>query len=139
MNNVFITGGTGFLGKAVLVRLLDSSTYNKIYLLVRPGREQSAQDRLNKMINSIFPKGRVADILSRVQAMAGDLTESGLGLSASDRQELVHCAHQILHIGASTDFGSPIEESRKYNVTGTWTGFSDRGGFRSWARICESL
>ena len=120
MNNVFITGGTGFLGKAVLVRLLDSSTYNKIYLLVRPGREQSAQDRLNKMINSIFPKGRVADILSRVQAMAGDLTESGLGLSASDRQELVHCAHQILHIGASTDFGSPIEESRKYNVTGTY-------------------
>lgn len=120
MKNLFITGGTGFVGKAVLARLLDSSEFDRIYLLVRPGRETSADARLHDLVGRIFPKSRVAEVLTKVQAVAGDLTESGLGLSAADRRELVANIHQILHVGASTDFGSPIEESRKYNVTGTY-------------------
>lgn len=51
--NVFITGGTGFMGKVLLEKLLRScSGVKKIFLLIRPKRGQVAQDRLQQLLNS---------------------------------------------------------------------------------------
>lgn len=46
---VFVTGGTGFLGKVLVEKLLRSCTHLKsIYLLIRPKNDQDVQDRLTQ-------------------------------------------------------------------------------------------
>ncbi|XP_076255537.1 fatty acyl-CoA reductase 1-like [Rhynchophorus ferrugineus] len=50
---VFITGGTGFMGKVLLEKLLRScSGVSKIYLLIRPKRGQNPQERLEQIMAS---------------------------------------------------------------------------------------
>ncbi|KAH7967946.1 hypothetical protein HPB52_004257 [Rhipicephalus sanguineus] len=50
---VFITGGTGFIGKVLLEKLLRSCPgLKRAYLLVRNKRGQEPQARLEKMFNS---------------------------------------------------------------------------------------
>lgn len=50
---VFITGGTGFMGKVLLEKLLRSCPgVAKIYLLIRPKRGQDARERLQQLLSS---------------------------------------------------------------------------------------
>lgn len=50
---VFITGGTGFMGKVLLEKLLRSCAgVSKIYLLIRPRKGQSASERLQQLLCS---------------------------------------------------------------------------------------
>lgn len=46
---VFITGGTGFLGKLLLEKLLRSTTVEKIYLLIRRKEKKNADERLQEL------------------------------------------------------------------------------------------
>lgn len=117
--NVLITGGTGFVGKAVLARLVEAPIYNRIYLLVRSRHDQSAAERVAHIVKRMFPPHKAERVLGRVCAVEGDLTSPGLGLSIADREMLRGEIHQILHVGASTDFGAPLDESRLNNVEGT--------------------
>ncbi|KAK9738269.1 Male sterility protein [Popillia japonica] len=53
---VFITGGTGFMGKVLLEKLLRScSGVAKIYLLIRPKKGQQARERLQQLLSSPNP------------------------------------------------------------------------------------
>jgi thioester reductase-like protein len=117
--NVLVTGGTGFIGKAVIARLVDQPAYNLIYVLCRAQKDKSADERVREMVLRMFPKARAEAILERVRAVAGDLTETGLGISPAMLAELTGKVHQVLHVGASTDFGAPLKESRRANVEGT--------------------
>lgn len=50
---IFITGGTGFMGKVLLEKLLRSCPgVSKIYLLIRPKRGQDTQERLQQLLCS---------------------------------------------------------------------------------------
>ena len=45
---IFITGGTGFMGKVLIEKLLYScSNLEKIYILLRTKRGRCAEDRIN--------------------------------------------------------------------------------------------
>lgn len=49
--NVFITGGTGFMGKVLTEKILRSCPHvAQIYLLVRPKKDKDAQQRLDDML-----------------------------------------------------------------------------------------
>lgn len=50
--NVFITGGTGFVGIALVEKLLRTTEVNKIYLLVRPKRDKEIYARLEEYIKN---------------------------------------------------------------------------------------
>lgn len=116
---ILITGGTGFLGKAVLSRIAELSTYEKIYLLVRPKRDEDAKARVAKMIERMFPPGKIEALKSKILAVEGDLTAGQLGIPDTMITKLAADIDQILHVGASTDFGAPLRESRQNNVEGT--------------------
>jgi thioester reductase-like protein len=117
--NVLITGGTGFVGKAVIARLVDQPRYGKIYLLVRGKRGQTADERVAEIVRRMFPRGRQDVLQEKIRAVPGDLTEPGCGLSDELIDGLKNEIHQILHVGASTEFGAPLEEARLNNLEGT--------------------
>lgn len=50
--SVFLTGASGFLGKQVLEKLLRSCNVKNAYVLVRPKKGKSTQDRRDELIKS---------------------------------------------------------------------------------------
>lgn len=56
--SVFITGGTGFMGKVLVEKLLRSCPGIKnLYLLIRPKRGQETTARLNDLLNAPVSTG----------------------------------------------------------------------------------
>lgn len=52
--NVFITGGTGFLGTVLIERLLSATTeIGKIYLLVRSKNGFSPESRVERLMSKV--------------------------------------------------------------------------------------
>lgn len=115
----FLTGGSGFLGKEVIARLVKQKSCKKIIMLLREGRRQSAAHRLEEIRDKIFGDSAPQQLKSKLAAVSGDLTEVGLGILEDGRQRLLEEVTHVLHLGASTDFGAPIEVSRQFNVEGT--------------------
>ena len=78
---VLLTGATGFVGMEVLARYLERSN-RQITCLVRADGDRAAAQRLDGILRNLF--GRGADRYDgRVRAVAGELSEPGLG-SRSD-------------------------------------------------------
>ncbi|XP_050040922.1 putative fatty acyl-CoA reductase CG5065 [Dermacentor andersoni] len=120
---VFITGGTGFIGKVLLEKLLRSCPgLKRVYLLVRNKRGEEPQARLEKMFNSpMFErlKQQQPNALGKVTALAGDLTEPNLGLSAPDEAALIDNVSIVFHSGATVRFDEPLRKAVELNVLGT--------------------
>jgi thioester reductase-like protein len=119
MSNIFITGGSGFIGKLIIARLIENPRYEKIYILLRPGRRKSVSERRDEIIQKVVMPEHVPVASGKIIAVTGDLASPKLGLSKSELHEVVNSVDQILHLGARTDFGSPIATLRKINVSGT--------------------
>jgi thioester reductase-like protein len=117
--SILLTGGSGFLGCAMVPLLVRDTKVESIFLLLRPSAKLGVDERLESIIVQTFPPEERPLAKKKLVAVAGDLTLKDLGLSVSCQSRLLtECTH-ILHIGASTDFGAPIEESRFINVEGT--------------------
>lgn len=54
--NVFITGGTGFLGKVLVEKLLRCTQVKTVYLLVRNKKGKNSQDRLDDIFKNMVRK-----------------------------------------------------------------------------------
>ncbi|HEX3316766.1 MAG TPA: SDR family oxidoreductase [Solirubrobacteraceae bacterium] len=109
-------GATGFVGQAVLDRLLER-TGRPVHALVRAPDQDAADDRLRGVLEALYDDpDRHAD---RVHAVAGDLTERGLGLGDALRDDIAADVDEIIHCGASVSFALGLRESRAINVAGT--------------------
>jgi thioester reductase-like protein len=113
---VFLTGATGFLGMEVLARLLEAGDRD-VHALVRAGSKEAAQERLDGVLRKLWRDP--APYRGRVHAVAGDLTEPGLGIDPVERHTLAEDVGAVLHCAASISFDLPLEEARAINVEGT--------------------
>ncbi|CAH2235697.1 jg1978 [Pararge aegeria aegeria] len=121
---IFITGGTGFMGKVLLEKLLYSCTdLDRIYLLMRPKKGVNPENRLAALYNlpcyDRLRNERPGAFESKVFFVAGDCSELGLGLSDEDRTLIVNRTNIIFHVAASVRFDDPLIVSTKLNLRGT--------------------
>jgi len=120
-----LTGGTGFLGTALIERMLRSVPDLEVAVLVRPGR-RGAADRVRREIirNDCFDRLRRewgdrfdAEIDRRLLVMAGDVGTDGLGLDDAGLEILAGC-HTVIHSAASVSFDSPLDAAVEVNLLG---------------------
>jgi thioester reductase-like protein/NAD(P)-dependent dehydrogenase (short-subunit alcohol dehydrogenase family) len=102
MTRYLVTGGTGFLGRRLITRLLTRPDCDGLYVLVRP----RSLDRFASLTQEWDT--------SRVVAVPGDLTEPGLGIT-----DLPGPVDHVVHLGAVYDFTAAEDVNRAVNVTGT--------------------
>jgi long-chain acyl-CoA synthetase len=116
VGKVLLTGATGFVSAHVAAQLL-KETEHSIIALVRGTDKETATRRLSRTWWD-WPELAGA-IGGRVKVAVGDVSESMLGLSGSEYQELVETLTHIIHTAADLRLDAPIEELRKTNVGGT--------------------
>lgn len=122
--NIFITGGTGFVGIALIEKILRSCPdVGKVFLLMRPKKGKEIQERLEDITkNSVFSvllEQTSADVFKKLFAVAGDVGEENLGLSPSDRQLLAHNVNIVIHSAATLDFQASLKPTVLINLLGT--------------------
>ncbi|XP_038219950.1 fatty acyl-CoA reductase 1-like [Zerene cesonia] len=121
---IFITGGSGFMGKALIEKLLYSCTdLERIYLLLRSKKGVNSEDRLVDLYqNACFDRLRKEKpnvFKEKVFFVAGDISEIGLGLSDEDRMLLINRTNIVFHVAASVRFNDGFELAAKLNLRGT--------------------
>jgi thioester reductase-like protein len=112
---ILLTGATGFVGMAVLARLLEQ-TDRDVVVLVRAASRSRADARLDAVLGSVFDAPE--RYRGRVSAICGDLTAPGLGLGA-EREWIAEEVCEVVHGAASVAFDLPLAESRSINAEGT--------------------
>lgn len=98
---ILLTGGTGFVGRAVL-RLLAASPASRIAVVSRR------------------PPRPLPSAAASVTFLAGDVRLPRLGLDQARYEELLGAITGIIHLAGDIRFDTPLAEARAANATGTW-------------------
>lgn len=124
---IAITGSTGFLGTALVERLLRSAPGCELVLLLRPGRMRTVEQRARREIfkNDAFDRLRAdlgaeafdAMVKARVTVIRGDVGTDGLGLDEDGRTTLASC-DVVIHSAATVSFDSPLDSAVEVNLLG---------------------
>src|ERR1700757_2519048 len=100
-----VTGGTGFIGRRVVTRLLSEQPGAEVWVMVRRaslGRFERLAERWG----------------ARAKPLVGDLAEPDLGLTDDAIAELDNVEH-VVHCAAIYDITAPESDQRIANVEGT--------------------
>ncbi|MPV38707.1 HAD-IB family hydrolase [Georgenia subflava] len=117
-SHVLLTGGTGFVGQAVLEKLLSAYPTTRISLLVRPRGDLTAERRVQKLLRKpIFKAWRkqvgeenaAAIFAERVAVVSGDL---------GDVPPLSGDIDVVIHSASTVSFDLPVDEAFTANVGG---------------------
>ena len=118
INNVLLTGVTGFLGSHILDSFIKNTT-GKIYCLIRPKNNISAKERLKNTLNFYFDDNYNYLIDDRIICVEGDITKDNLGLSNDDYIRLGNEITTVIHSAALVKHFGNYEEFENINVGGT--------------------
>jgi len=123
---IAVTGATGFLGTALVERLLRSVPECEVVVVVRPGQHQGPAERTRREIlrNDCFDRlrdelgERFDDVIaSRLHTIAGDVGRDGLALDEAGRTLLGSC-DIVIHAAASVTFDAPLDGAVEVNLLG---------------------
>jgi len=116
--HVLLTGATGFVGQAVLEKLLSSYPTTRISVLVRPRGDLSAEQRVAKLLRkqvfkswrrSVGEEAAAAAFAERVHVISGDLGEL---------PPLPGDVDVVIHSASTVSFDLPVDEAFTANVGG---------------------
>lgn len=120
---VFLTGGSGFLGKVLIEKLIRSCVdIDTIYVLIRHKKGKDAKKRLHDLLDEFLfhraheenPKG-----IYKVVPIVGDMQLPGLGMNDEDRKIITSKVTIIINAAATVRFDEKLSVSTAINVNGT--------------------
>jgi thioester reductase-like protein len=120
MNQILLTGGTGFIGPFLMKSLLEQ-TEAKIYVLVRASSEQQGRERLSAAMESMGPccDELMQSFDDRIVPICGDLAQPNLGVSQEVWEFLANEMDTVFHNGATVNYLFNYDRMRDANVMGT--------------------
>ncbi|XP_014251355.1 putative fatty acyl-CoA reductase CG5065 isoform X2 [Cimex lectularius] len=121
---LFITGGSGFLGKVLIEKILRKApNVTKIYMLMRSKKGKDAKQRIEELFNSVvfslLKKQHGNKIVEKVVPIAGDVSQANLGISPEDRKLLHDSVEVVFHAAATIRFDEPLKKAVLLNTRGT--------------------
>ncbi|HLY40210.1 MAG TPA: thioester reductase domain-containing protein [Terracidiphilus sp.] len=120
LNQVLLTGGTGFIGPFLMKSLLEQ-TQARIHVLVRSSNEKLGMQRLRAAMESMGSCDlRLMEMFeARVTPVCGDLGQQGLGLAPETWSHLTNELDAVFHNGATVNYLFNYDRMREANVLGT--------------------
>lgn len=119
---IFLTGGTGFLGKIFIEKLLRScGGLDKIYLLMREKKGVAPKERLDEMLKGpLFEKMKLLtpNFMEKLVVVNGDCEKPNLGLSDEFLKVLKNEINCVFHCAATVRFDEHIRKATYINVRG---------------------
>jgi nucleoside-diphosphate-sugar epimerase len=110
---VLVTGATGFIGGAVLAKLLRWPRPMRVMALIRAADTAAAQLRIRRSLARFDEPDQPAYAWDRCQVLVGDLTEP----ATLDDPQLDETTH-VVHLAANTSLRS-VSGARAANILGT--------------------
>ncbi|XP_076284758.1 fatty acyl-CoA reductase wat-like isoform X2 [Lasioglossum baleicum] len=119
---VLVTGGTGFLGKLLIEKLLRSCPGIKtIYMFVRPKKGKSVGERFKENFEEVIYerlKKEQPNFLSKIVMIEGDAAEDDFGMTPEVKATLMD-TNIIFHAAANVRFNEKLRECVNTNVRTT--------------------
>ncbi|XP_001664118.2 putative fatty acyl-CoA reductase CG5065 [Aedes aegypti] len=120
--DVFITGGSGFMGKVLIEKLLRSCPQiGNVFVLLRPRRGKLAKERVADLVQvPLFNKLREErpDSFQKIVPLDGDCSQLRLGLEDESIRRMVDVQF-VFHAAASVRFDDPLDKALLLNTRGT--------------------
>ncbi|XP_025994645.1 fatty acyl-CoA reductase 1 isoform X2 [Solenopsis invicta] len=121
--SIFITGGTGFIGKVLIEKLLRSCPgVAEIFVLIRPKKGLNVNERIKKMLdNKLFDvlRSKQPSSFDKIIPITGDIAAENLGMIKSEREMLIERVSIIFHVAASVRFDDALKEAVFINTRST--------------------
>ena len=111
---LFLTGGTGFLGSHLAVRLLADG--HRVLLLARGRNRESPEQRVQRLLDwfELPPEPR-----RRLEVLNGSLDEPRLGLSDRDLRSVLEKVEETVHCASETSFAArKRDQVKRTNIQG---------------------
>lgn len=115
VNNILLTGATGFIGTFLLAELLQQTSAN-IYCLTRTSTPEKGLQKIEQSLKNYQLQQHID--LSRIIALPGDLSQPKLKLNI-DYEHLATKIDVIYHNGALVHHATPYDKLKATNVLGT--------------------
>ena len=118
--HVLLTGATGFVGEAVLERVLADLPQTRVTLLVRGRPDEPAEARVRALLaKPAFAALRERDGAAAVDALVGDRVQVVEGDLGTRLGALPAAIDVVVHCAGEVSFDPPIDEGFRTNIDGT--------------------
>ena len=118
LNNILLTGATGFLGSHILYDLLHNNNIKKIYCIVRKKNNTEPENRIKKILDNYF--GNIdKSLYNKIIVVNGDLKFEKFNLSDEDYNKLSKNITTVIHCGAKVKHFGRFDSFYKTNVAAT--------------------
>ncbi len=111
MSTVFFTGFPGFLGSALLPRVLARDEDSRAVCLVQTKFAEASRRKIDEIV------AEQPELSGRIELIEGDITAPDLGLG--EAEELRQSIGEIYHLAAVYDLSVPRRVAMRVNVEGT--------------------
>ncbi|CAH2101832.1 unnamed protein product [Euphydryas editha] len=118
---VFLTGGSGFIGKQLIEKLIRTCNIRKIYILLRVKKNKTVKERLKAILDDpVYDElhKEQPNFIDKLVPIKGDTEALKLGIDEANWKILTEEVNVIFHAAATINFREAIKIATLTNVRG---------------------